>query len=132
MGTDEVARALAIVKEAGYVVRRESGNRETYEGVLTVHRWAKHRPRRNEPKHYPPVGWLAFPESFEHPRGWQVRFARLPADLHGCNGHRVRVVCTPRDWGNGVGTTALRPRATCLDEEEHILAALASLGTAER
>lgn len=104
--------------------------RVTYEGTLTFKRYAKpHRSRRwSAPiTYYAPVGWIHYPESDEHPRGWQVRFRQLPEALHQCDGHRVRVTCTPDYWPNGLGFYATRSKVECLDEAEHVLTALASL-----
>lgn len=111
-------------------------SRETFEGVLTVRRTRNLRQGNSfgalladsiAPRYYAPMGWVQYPKSDAHPQGWQVRFKRLPESLHGCDGHRIRVACTPERWSNGLGLYAARPKVECLDEAEHVLAALAAL-----
>lgn len=126
----DLQAALAAVKDVGYEVRRPRP-RPTHEGVLTVKRYRKQE-RRGWPAttFYAPVGWIQYPPSDENPRWWQLRFKRLPEALHGCDGHRIRVVSTPVPFGNSLGAYATRPKVECLDEAEHVLAALAAIGTA--
>lgn len=103
-------------------------SRQTYEGVLTVQRYTVRtsygRLARRQP---PPVGWVVLPAPSPGGRGYMMRFKRLPLALHHCHGHRVRVVCTPAPWSNGLGAYATRPVVECLDLDEHVLAALAKL-----
>lgn len=46
-------------------------------------------------------------------------------DAERCDGHRVRVTCTPRMFSNGLGAYVTRGRVECLDEAEHVIKALA-------
>lgn len=133
MGVTELDDALAIVKAAGFEVRKPK-DRPTFEGVFTVHRIPKpgRSPLARRAYYANSPGWIMLPTSEEHPRGWQVRFRRTPEALLGCTGHRIRVTCSPRVWANGLGADAMRPLAECLDQEEHVLAALAALGDPKR
>ena len=64
---------------------------------------------------------------------FQVRWgaesrAAAKGDAERCEGHRVRVTCTPRPFGNGLGAHVTRGMVECLDEAEHVLTALGSVG----
>lgn len=66
-------------------------------------------------------------------RAFQVRWsadsrAAGKVDTERCEGHRVRVTCTPRPWSNGLGADVTRGKVECLDEVEHVLTALGSIG----
>ena len=50
------------------------------------------------------------------------------ADAERCDGHRVRVTCTPKFYANGLGAHVTRAKVECLDEAEHVLKALESVG----